>query len=266
MICPITQEEIITPMALPCGHVFEQDSINSWLENHTICPICRNNVNNDTSCSSDNVARFTQDEMYRGLRQHTSGIITAGFEPPATTATTATAGSPLYVPFKDGLRTFIVRDIRYFHIRYDNHQCDSRFDGLLNVLQYDLRSFMTSNSNRPSYRGVYRNIIMKLVKNIEEAFITQNRNMYQILGYFQNNLNISMGTSDDDIDENLYLFSIELFEEIYQAIKQKIEIFNMTSNNQINNNAVPTRDSCDFLRIDRNNSKRKLGELLGSFK
>lgn len=43
--CPITLHEFTTDdlvTELPCGHCFEPEMINHWLENeHAICPICR---------------------------------------------------------------------------------------------------------------------------------------------------------------------------------------------------------------------------------
>lgn len=47
MECPITNEEIVIPDRLKCGHVFEAISINEWLNTNTTCPICRADVKED---------------------------------------------------------------------------------------------------------------------------------------------------------------------------------------------------------------------------
>lgn len=43
-ICPITIEEIQSPAALPCGHVFEQHALLQWLQIKRDCPTCRRDV------------------------------------------------------------------------------------------------------------------------------------------------------------------------------------------------------------------------------
>src|SRR4029078_9425472 len=41
-ICPITGELFLNPIVTqPCGHVFEEDAIQSWRESKNTCPCCR---------------------------------------------------------------------------------------------------------------------------------------------------------------------------------------------------------------------------------
>lgn len=40
-VCPITQEEIVMPLRLFCGHMFEETAINQWLRGSDTCPVCR---------------------------------------------------------------------------------------------------------------------------------------------------------------------------------------------------------------------------------
>lgn len=46
-ICPITGEQIVEEKRLPCFHKFEKEAIENWLLNHTTCPICRHDTNNN---------------------------------------------------------------------------------------------------------------------------------------------------------------------------------------------------------------------------
>lgn len=41
-LCPITQCRITVPKVLKCGHKFEKDAVNKWLNQNHSCPICRN--------------------------------------------------------------------------------------------------------------------------------------------------------------------------------------------------------------------------------
>jgi hypothetical protein len=254
MICPITQEEITTALALPCGHVFEEDAINSWLENHTICPICRNSINNNVSCGVSVVAPVAS----------VAPVVSVPTQPPRV----AIRINPLFIPFRNGLAR---HDGNYsnFYVRFDNPGLVC-FDGLLNVLEHHLRNFMLEHTNATTYKAVYRNIIMQFIKDVENYFIIRNKNMYQILSYFQNNLNITMRTGEGDVDDNLYMFSIELFDDIYMIIKQKMELFNLTSGNQ--SNSMSNNDFHEYPSIgcndnDRNGRGRvRLTDLLGKLK
>lgn len=43
--CPITSEPIKIPSKSPCDHTFEKNAIETWLTNHSDCPVCRTKIN-----------------------------------------------------------------------------------------------------------------------------------------------------------------------------------------------------------------------------
>lgn len=47
-ICPITHEVINELSTLECGHEFEKNAIDQWLEQNITCPLCRKQVREET--------------------------------------------------------------------------------------------------------------------------------------------------------------------------------------------------------------------------
>ena len=43
--CPVCTDEIEVGLSMPCGHVYHEFCITSWLLIHNSCPICRRAVN-----------------------------------------------------------------------------------------------------------------------------------------------------------------------------------------------------------------------------
>jgi len=49
-ICLVDYEEGVSEIkTLPCGHAFDKECIDSWLEGHTTCPACRQGIENTPS-------------------------------------------------------------------------------------------------------------------------------------------------------------------------------------------------------------------------
>jgi hypothetical protein len=40
-VCPITQERLVLPTRIECGHTFSQVAITEWARSHNTCPVCR---------------------------------------------------------------------------------------------------------------------------------------------------------------------------------------------------------------------------------
>ena len=45
--CPISMDLMKDPVLSPCSHSFEKTSILNWINTHTVCPLCRENLNFD---------------------------------------------------------------------------------------------------------------------------------------------------------------------------------------------------------------------------
>ncbi|CAF5079486.1 unnamed protein product, partial [Rotaria sp. Silwood1] len=54
-ICSICWEKFEKARCLPCGHLFHQNCLRSWLEQDTTCPICRLSLQEDTTQQTPNV-------------------------------------------------------------------------------------------------------------------------------------------------------------------------------------------------------------------
>ncbi|KAL7540743.1 hypothetical protein ACHAWF_006785, partial [Thalassiosira exigua] len=67
-ICLVPYEDGVSEVrTLPCGHVFDKECIDSWLEAHTTCPSCRCDLDDQTATSpedsSSNVSSIFSEQM-----------------------------------------------------------------------------------------------------------------------------------------------------------------------------------------------------------
>ncbi|CAF1366377.1 unnamed protein product [Adineta steineri] len=53
-VCSICWEKFEKARCLPCGHLFHENCLRSWLEQDTTCPICRVSLHDDTIHSAQN--------------------------------------------------------------------------------------------------------------------------------------------------------------------------------------------------------------------
>lgn len=48
IVCPITMESFVDGESIlqikKCRHIFKNDPLSRWLENHSTCPVCRQNI------------------------------------------------------------------------------------------------------------------------------------------------------------------------------------------------------------------------------
>lgn len=60
--CPICWDKMETGRKLPCGHLFHNSCLRSWLEQDTSCPTCRKSLRNhqiDSSREINSIGNFT---------------------------------------------------------------------------------------------------------------------------------------------------------------------------------------------------------------
>ena len=65
--CPITHQDFvnnsIVSKIINCNHIFNHDSLNTWLQDHQTCPVCRQNIlNNNINNRRNNQERTNNEE------------------------------------------------------------------------------------------------------------------------------------------------------------------------------------------------------------
>ena len=65
LLCPVCQEVFFKPIITRCGHTFCRECLFRWRSHNSVCPICRDNINEKEFVNSQTIC-----EIVSSLRVH----------------------------------------------------------------------------------------------------------------------------------------------------------------------------------------------------
>lgn len=64
--CPISMDIMNDPVIIQCGHTFDRQSLDIWLDSNSVCPTCRVNVNRHEISTNYSLKSMIENSLQNG--------------------------------------------------------------------------------------------------------------------------------------------------------------------------------------------------------